>query len=128
MNQVFNHKVTTTPEQTRQSLLDGMGGSHEKTMVEQEQPVPVLKPSYGVGQEVDDAHHKQKLAAERMRAQRYQIRITEIHTTYRYNGRVVSTSMERKVEPMQAMGPKLANDFNMQAAQSFDMKQLGLSY
>lgn len=125
MKVTFNHQVAVSPEQTRLAL---MGKHREQSMMEQEQPVPVLKPSLGMGQEVDDARYKQRLTKERERVQKYQIRITEIHTTYRVNGQIVSSKVDRQVSPVQRVEQQAKHNFNMHAAQAHDMKQLGMSF
>ena len=95
-------------------------------MIEREQPVPVLKPRV-MGQEVDNQTHKQKLKEERRRLQMFRDQAFDIHTQIRMNGKVVSTSTEKAMQPIYA-AYKLVNDFNMYSAQEHDMKQLGLSF
>lgn len=121
MKEKFNQQVPgVSPEQTRLALMG-------KTMVEQEQPVPTLKPSLGLSQEVDNQVHKERLKQERQRVTRYQIRVTETHSTYRMNGQVIKTTVDRQVRHLNNT-KQLANDFNMQSAQAYDQKQLGMTY
>ncbi|WP_133471332.1 hypothetical protein [Paraglaciecola marina] len=121
MKQNFNHQVHgVSPEQTRLALSG-------KTMVEQEQPVPVLKPSLRLSQEVDNQTHKERLKQEQQRVTRYQIRVTETHSTYRMNGQVIKTTVDRQVQHLNNT-QQLANDFNMESAQAHDQKQLSISY
>lgn len=120
MKDTFNQQVAgLSPEQTRLALSG-------KTMVEQEQPVPTLKPLV-MGQEVDNQMHKQKLKQEQQRVQRYQIRVTNTYTTLRMNGQVISTSMDRQVEHIHRT-KQLSNDFNQEVSQAHDTKELGLSF
>ncbi|MEP0175035.1 MAG: hypothetical protein ABJH28_12485 [Paraglaciecola sp.] len=121
MKDNFNQQVAgVSPEQTRLALMG-------KTMVEREQHVPTLKPSLGFGQEVDNQTHKQKLKQEQDRVMRYQVRITETHTTLRMNGQVISTKVDRQVQHINR-SQQLSNDFNMQSSQAHDMQKLGISY
>lgn len=122
MKQTFNHQVVT-PEQTRLALS---GHQQEKSMIEQEQPHPVLKPRF-MGQEVDNQHHKQRLKQEHNRVIRYQTRVTEMHTVLRMNGQVISTKVDRQVQQINRTA-QLSNDFNQHSSQSHDMRQLGMSY
>ena len=123
MKEKFNQQVTgVSPEQTRANL---MPKNQEKNMVEQEQPVPTLKPSLGLGQAVDNQTHKQKLAKEQQWVQQYQVRITEIHTRLSLNGVLVKEDVKRHVEPINRQR-QLTNNFNQEVAQEHDMKQLGL--
>jgi len=120
MKDKFNQQVMgVSPEQTRLALTG-------KTMVEQEQPVPTLKP-LGFGQAVDNQMHMEKLAKEHQRVRRYQIKVTETHTTLRMNGKVVSSSVERHVQPINRT-KQLTNDFNQETSQAHDMKEIGISY
>ena len=121
MKQNFNHQVHgVSPEQTRLALSG-------KTMVEQEQPVPMLKPPLELSQEVDNQAHKDRLKKEQQRVTRYQIRVTETHSTYRMNGQVIKTTVDRQVHHINK-AKQLVNDFNMYSAQENDMKQIGISF
>lgn len=120
MKAKFNQQVAgVSPEQTRAALMP-------RTMVENEQPVPTLKPLI-MGQEIDNQTHKQKLKQEQNRVMRYQVRVTETHTTLRMNGQVISTKVDRQVQHLNRSNP-LVNDFNMQSSQAHDTKKLGLSF
>jgi len=126
MKNNFNQRVTgVSPEQTRLALR---GSNQNKSMVEQEQLVPTLKPSFGLGQAVDNHAHKQKLKQEQQRVRRYQIKVTEVHTTtMRMNGQVISTKVDRQVQHINR-AKQLSNDFNQETAQAHDIKQMGLSF
>ena len=120
MKETFNQQVAgVSPEQTRLALSG-------KTMVEQEQPVPTLKPLM-MGQEIDNQAHKQKLKQEQQRVQRYQVRVTETHTTLRMNGQIISTKVDRQVQHINRT-KQLSNDFNQEASHAHDRKELGLSF
>ncbi|TDF41298.1 hypothetical protein EYS14_00085 [Alteromonadaceae bacterium M269] len=123
MKQVFNHQGGVTPEQTRLALS---GNQQDKSMIEQEQPHPVLKPRF-MGQEVDNQLYKQRLKQEHNRVMRYQIKVTEMHTILRMNGQIVSTKVDRQVQHVNRAA-QLSNDFNINSAQAHDQKQLSLSY
>lgn len=117
----FNQQVCgVTPEQTRLALSG-------KTMIEQEQPIPVLKPDMSIAQASDEQAYKQKLKNERDRVYRYQMKVTEIHTTLRMNGKVISSHTERQVQPINRTR-QLTNDFNQGSAQAFDRQQLEHTY
>ena len=100
-----------TPEQTR-AAIQLAAQQRQKTMIEKQQPVPVLKPR-GMGEDVVDRQaYRNKLKQDHELAQRlnqraqeiYQMNITKLHV------RVSETDSTCKV----------ANDFNTQAKQAHD--------
>lgn len=124
MKSEFNQQMQgISPEQTRAALMPSI----EKSMVEREQPAPALKPSLGLGQEVDNQTHKQKLIEERRRLQIFRDQAITIQAKIRMNGKVISTSIDKPMLPIYA-AHKLVNDFNMYSAQEYDMKQMGISF
>jgi len=127
MKVTFNQQVTgVSPEQTRASLMP----KQEKTMVEQEQPVPVLKPHGIEAQQVDQLAYRQRLEKEKQRAKRvqqYQIRVTETHTRLSINGQVIKEDVKRDVQQINRHR-QLTNSFNQDSTQVYDRQQLGLSY
>lgn len=125
MKDTFNHQVIgVSPEQTRAAFaLPRM----EKSMVEQEQNVPVLKPS-GMGEDtIDRLYFRQRLKQERQRVQQYQMRITEIHTRIHINGALIESKVDREIAPINRTHFTRDN-FNMQAAFEQDAKERELSF
>jgi hypothetical protein len=120
MKEHFNIQAAYTPEQTRHALSG-------KTMVEEEAVQPAFKPSLSLSQGVDNQHYSQRLADERTRLKKYQQRVTEPHTTFRINGKVVASKTERHVLPLHHVKREVTDNFNMHASQSHDLAQLGLS-
>lgn len=128
MKENFNQQVEgVSPEQTRAALMQGEKSKKQGTLVEQTQPFPELKP-HGLGEgTVDRQHFNKKLNQEHNRVQRYQVRISELHTRIFMNGQLVDTKIEREVTPINRTR-HTTHDFNMSAAFEHDMKELGISY
>lgn len=125
MKKDFNHQVVgVPPEQTRAAFSQP---NREKSMVEQEKIVPVLKP-LGMGEDVVGRQHfRERLKQERQRVQQYQMRVTEIHTCTHINGKLLEDKVEREVAPINRTH-HTSHEFNMQAAFEHDAKELELSF
>jgi hypothetical protein len=100
-----------TPEQTR-AAVQLAAQQRQKTMLEQQQPVPVLKP-HGMGEDVVDRQaYCNKLKQDHEQAQRLNQRAQEI---YQMN---ITTLNDHISEPERAS--KATNDFNIQAKQAHE--------
>lgn len=124
MHNKFNHQaVGVSPEQTRAAISRS---SNEKSMVEQEKPMPVLKP-FGMGEDtVERQNFRNRLKQEHQRVERYQMCVTEIHTRIHINGKLVESKVEREVTPINRTH-YTSHEFNTQAAFEHDAQELELS-
>lgn len=124
MKDNFNHQVVgVSPEQTRAAFS---ASSPDKSMVEQEDIVPVLKP-HGIGEDVVDRQHfKNRLKQEQQRVHRYQMRVTELHTRIHIDGKLIESKVDREVTPV-TRTHHTSHEFNMQAAFEHDAQELQLS-
>lgn len=112
MKEEFNHQVVgVPPEQSRAAFVPP---KPEKSMVEQEEILPVLKPS-GIGEDsIDRLHFRQRLNQERQRVQQYQMQISEIHTRIHIDGKLIESKIDRQVTPMNnILG--ISHPFNQQS-------------
>lgn len=128
MKQNFNARVAgVSPEQTRVALMNATPPEKGKSMVEQEQLYPELKPQ-GMGEHiVEKQAYQDRLNREHHRLRQYQIKVTEIHSRFYREGKLVGEYTERDVTPL-SNKRSITNDFNMEAAQAHDMKEIGLSH
>ena len=95
-----------SPEQTRAAMMPSI----QKTMVENEQPVPVLKPLF-MGQEVDNQTHKQKLKEERQRLVQFREQVQTLQTQFRVVGRPNTHNLDKQAQHFSATR-ELLDDFN----------------
>lgn len=116
-----------SPEQSRAAFK----AARQKTMVEQQQIVPVLKP-HGMGEsEVDriayrtqlQNEHKQAQAVNLRAQQLYQMRVSEIHSRVMEQGKEVSYRVDRSYNAIERQG-RTVNNFNQHAAQAWDMQEI----
>lgn len=118
----FNQSAQgVSPEQTR-AALQRAAQQRQKTMIEQQQPVPVLKP-HGMGEDVIDRQvYRHKLSNDHRQAQRlnqraqhiYQRDITALHARAIEKGKTQPAQLERTATPLDN-SRKASSDFNVQA-------------
>ena len=116
-----------SPERTRASLANGEPAKRDKSLVEQHQPFPELKPLGMCESSVDRQSYHARLNQEQQRVARYQMRVTEIHSRIFINGELVESKVDRDVTPINRTH-HTTHEFNMHSSYEHDRKELGLSY
>lgn len=108
--------------------------ARDKTMVERQQNMPVLRPR-GMGadavnrathQQAMKRDHQQSQAVNQRAQQLYKMRITEIHKKTVQQGKVTSHSVERSVSVKAQKSKENTQNFNQQATQKRQLQELSL--
>jgi hypothetical protein len=128
---IFNQAAQgVSPEQSRAAFK----AARDKTMVERQQNVPVLRPR-GMGEStvIRQQHqqsmkqdHKRSLAINERAKQLYNVRVTEIHQKTVQQGKVTSHSVQRSASVQAQQSKQNTQNFNQQATQKRPQQEQSL--
>ena len=125
MKEQFNGSAGISPEASRSAYAADIPELEHKSMVQQEQLTPQLKPYSAIAKNVDRKHHNSRLLDERKQLQRYQMKVVELHTRTYFKGQLINETVDKETQ-MIHRDNQVTNDFNINAGQAFDIQQLQL--